>query len=51
MAHGGEECVNAGFEGGQRDLVNEFFSLDSALVVVGEEDFDDGVELEVHHVI
>ena len=49
MTHGGKEGINASLEGSMRNLINEFFSLNSSEVVIGEEDFNDGVELEVHH--
>jgi hypothetical protein len=48
VAHRAEEGFNPRFKAGLWDLVDEFFSLDSSLVVVGEEDLNDGVKLEVH---
>lgn len=49
MAHGGKEGVDTSLVGSMRNLVNVFFSLNSSEVVIGEEDLDDRVKLEVHH--
>jgi hypothetical protein len=48
VAHGEEEGVDACVEGIGGHFVNEAFGFDTTFVVVAEEDFDDGVKLEVH---
>lgn len=48
VGHWGEEGIDSGFEAVDGNLVDEALGLNTTLVVVGEEDLDNWVELEVH---
>ncbi len=48
MGHGEDEGVDAFVEVVGGDLFDELFGLNSAFIIRGEEELDDGGELHVH---
>lgn len=50
VAHRDNESINTLIEVSERDLIDEFFSLNSCFVVCAEEGLDDGDDLQVHEI-